>query len=69
MAGRVPCCMKSQYSDNQNPNILQLLLLPNTDCLPHAEHCVRGCTRQLEKVKTVNRFNQLELERRGDRQS
>ena len=29
MAGRIPCWMKSQYSDKQNPNILQLLL-PNT---------------------------------------
>jgi hypothetical protein len=66
MAGGIPCWMKSQNSDKQNPNILQLLLLPNTDCLPHAEHCVRGCTWQLEKVTTVNRFNQLELERRGD---
>ena len=44
MAGGIPCWMKSQYSDKQSPNILQLLLLPNTDCLPHAEHCVRGCT-------------------------
>ena len=66
MAGRIPCWMKSQYSDKQNPNILHLLLLPNTDCLPHAEHCVSGCIWQLEKAKTVNRFNQLELERRGD---
>jgi hypothetical protein len=44
---------------------LQFLLLPNIDCLPHAEHCVRGCIWQLGKVKTVNRFNSLELERRG----
>jgi hypothetical protein len=66
MAGRIPCWMKSQYSDKQNPNILQLLLLPNTDCLPHTEHCVKGCTWQLGKAKTVNRFNPLELERRGD---
>jgi hypothetical protein len=34
MAGGIPCWMKSQYCDKQNPNIL----LPNTDCLPHAEH-------------------------------
>ena len=66
MAGRIPCWMKSQYCDRQNPNILQFLLLPNTDCLPHTEHCVKGCTWQLGKAKTVNRFNPLELERRGD---
>ena len=66
MAGRIPCWMKSQYCNKQNPNSLQLLLLPNTDCLPRAEHCVRGCTWQLEKAKTVTRFNQLELERRDD---
>jgi hypothetical protein len=66
MAGRIPCWVKSQYSDKQNPNILQLPLLPDTDCLPHAEHCVRGYTWQLEKAKAVNMFNQLQLERSGD---
>jgi hypothetical protein len=56
--------MKSWYETQAleysiNWEILLLLFLPNTDRLQQIEDYVRGCTRQLAKVKTSYKFHKL----------
>jgi hypothetical protein len=36
-----------------------VLLLPNTDCLQKFEDFVRGCTCQLQKIKTIWRHGNV----------